>query len=187
MQLRLFMIGYTGPTGHLSPGSMKWTIRNSEFWSTMTAEIRPFGKWLISFPSTNRGKKVPRSFGPSGHRTTSKNLQQFDSIHIEKRKDGNNDFLLCVTATPTTISSSRSPIVLLKTLKMILSTDVRGLESQTDWFWMERQSFEKKQFVMIFEDSKLPPITAILSTYLGEMDLSIVRERSKYALLDRMF
>ena len=88
MQLRICVIGHTGPAGHRGYEITLSRIKEVFTWRLMKEEMRPFTQKGIHCLSTTKGLKDPRLFGPSLHGTNSNNLLLFDFLQMGPGSNG---------------------------------------------------------------------------------------------------
>lgn len=94
LQLRICVIGHTGPAGHRGVQATTSAIKSVFQWSTLVDDVQMFCKSCIHCVSTLGGSRVPRPFGPAVHGTEPNDLLQFDFLEIAPSKTGSKYLLL---------------------------------------------------------------------------------------------
>lgn len=94
LQLRICIIGHTGPAGHRGVETTTSAIKEVFQWSTLRQDVQAFCKSCIHCVSTLGGRRVPRPYGPAVHGSKPNDLLQFDYLEIAPSKTGSKYLLL---------------------------------------------------------------------------------------------
>lgn len=121
MQLRLYIIAHTVPSGHRGHMATKQALPRAFFWKTITQDIRVFVRACIHCLSKVSRSRVSRPFGPAVHRTKPKDLLQFDYIELQPSqsvenyvlmfRDDHSDYKWFFAASDTTIETVAEAII----------------------------------------------------------------------------
>ena len=82
LQLRICIIGHTGPAGHRGIDTTRTNISSIFTWKTLQDDVKTFVNSCIHCLSTTKGIREPRPFGPALHGTAPNDLIQFDYIEM---------------------------------------------------------------------------------------------------------
>lgn len=82
LQLRIFFIGHSGPSGHRGVQPTTVAIKSVFQWSTLVEDVKAFCRSCIHCVLTLGGLRVPRPFGPAVHGTEPNDLLLFNFLEI---------------------------------------------------------------------------------------------------------
>lgn len=94
LQLRICIIGHTGPAGHRGYKNTLSNIREMFTWNTLAADVKLFVDKCIHCISTTKGTREPRPFGPALYGTSANDLIQYDYIEMGPSTTGMKYLLL---------------------------------------------------------------------------------------------